>query len=249
MAAMTASLIPGPSWLHGMPATCRRPWAGTLATGKKLFIGALTLSVDGVAQPVVSGAAMTALCSAFGAGDSQVIVSARRGPVRFSMVDPLGNSKPLGIVIVPGNPIDVVVNLATNGGGTVTSTSSDVVQAIRAHSQANHYLRAKHGGNGTGVVVPLAATLAKVIQLEGVCYREIDNLAGVAPLQLMPDDVFHLGKFGVLPLGGAAPKVDQWGFLADDQTVAVGSDPLALAVKVLHVDVQGLYFVDLEGAE
>ena len=72
-------------------------------------------------------------------------------------VDPAANSQTL-YVKVDGQAI--TVNLATNGGGTITSTAAQVAAAIAAHPLANALVSvANAGGNdGTGVVTALSAT-------------------------------------------------------------------------------------------
>ena len=72
-------------------------------------------------------------------------------------VDPAANSQTL-YVKVDGQAITVY--LATNGGGTITSTAAQVAAAIAAHPLANALVSvANAGGNdGTGVVTALSAT-------------------------------------------------------------------------------------------
>lgn len=248
MTALAANMTPSSAWCQGGIQTSRRPAAGTYATGKRGYIGSLTLAVDGVAQPVVSGAAMAALCSTYGAGNAQLIVSARRAGVRLALVDPAGNSKVETVTVAFGaTTIDVTVSLATDGGGAITSTPNTIVQSIFRHAQANDLLRVKAGGTGASAVVAAAAAAVKFIELLGIAEQEVDNSAGGSPLSLRPSVVFHLGKAGLLPAAGAAPLIHSMATLIDDQTVSLAPDSLALVAPVVHIE-QDLHYVDLEEA-
>lgn len=55
---------------------------------------------------------------------------------------------------------DIVASLATNGGGTITTTAALLIAAINAHTDAGALVTAanKTGNDGTGVVTALAKT-------------------------------------------------------------------------------------------
>jgi hypothetical protein len=75
----------------------------------------------------------------------------------IALVDPAGNNQPLA-VDVDGD--DVVVNLATDAEGNITSTAAQVIAAVLEHDQASQLVTAANTGasSGAGVVDPVAET-------------------------------------------------------------------------------------------
>jgi hypothetical protein len=66
-----------------------------------------------------------------------------------------GNSTPLSVAVV-GTAI--TVNVATNGGGTATSTAAEVITAVNASATAAALVTAAASGTVTGVVAAVSAT-------------------------------------------------------------------------------------------
>ncbi len=241
MTALAANLPPL-AWAQGWITESRRAAAGTYATGKRGFYGSMNISVDGVAQPLVSGTAMTLLCKSFAGGnaDSGLFMSARRSGVRVALVSGAAES----INIVYGTTIDISVTY--NNG---VSTPLTVANLIRSNGKANELLRVKHSGTGAGTAIVAAALAAVVfIELLGVTEAEINNAAGVAPLALTEWDVFHVGNYGLTPDAAATPPLNSIGYLLDDQTVTATPDPLAITAPVLQTDPRGFMFVNLNGS-
>lgn len=76
--------------------------------------------------------------------------------IRIRYVDPAGNDQLLGVVVA-GN--DITVNLATNGGGAITSTASQVGIAVNNEPAAAALVSQDLAdGDGSGVVTALAYT-------------------------------------------------------------------------------------------
>lgn len=77
--------------------------------------------------------------------------------ITLALIDPSANDAALGVVVTG---TDIVVNLATNGGGTITSTAAQVKAAIEADEDAAALVTVanKTGNDGTGVVTALAET-------------------------------------------------------------------------------------------
>lgn len=238
MTALAANLTPL-AWAQGWIKESRRAAAGTYATAKRGFYGSMNICVNGVAQPLVSGAAMAALCTLFAGGDanSGLYVSARQSGVRVALVSGAAES----INIVNGTTIDISVTY--NNG---VSTPLTVANLIRGNGRANELLRVKHSGTGAGVLLVAAALGAVVaIELLGVTERDIDNSAGGAPLALTEFDVFHVGNYGLIPDAAATPPLNSVGVLLDDQTVTATPDPLAITAPVLQTDPRGFMFCNL----
>ncbi len=75
--------------------------------------------------------------------------------INVSFVDPSGNSQPLGVVVSNNaTDINIVINLATNGSGAITSTAADIKTLIDNNADANAYVSTAFEGtsNGNGVV-------------------------------------------------------------------------------------------------
>lgn len=71
------------------------------------------------------------------------------------LVDPAGNSQSLGVSVTGAA---ITVNLATNGGGTITSTATAVRAAIAGDTDANALVDVANEGasSGAGVVAAVA---------------------------------------------------------------------------------------------
>lgn len=250
MAALTTDLLIREFYQGMVSKPSRRPSLGKVAASAILFLGAVCMQVDGIAQPVVSGTAMTAKCltvpGANAGANAGVILSSREDKVRIVFANG-GNSQVLSVGIAYGDTIDITVNLATDNAGAVTSTANAVVAAIRAHAEANRILRAKATGNGTGLAAVITATAVPHITLLGVNnQRRYTN--DVAQTDVLPQYIaFTVGPWGMQ--GNNKPPVANQtpAYLVDDQTVTLTADPLSLRAPVVAND-QGLIFVDLKEA-
>ena len=89
-----------------------------------------------------------------------------------------GNSTPLSVTT---SGKDITVNVATNGGGTATSTAAQVTTAIRANLVANSLVTIANAASndGTGVVT----ALAKTNLTSGVSYTIGQGGGGIARVQ------------------------------------------------------------------
>jgi hypothetical protein len=100
------------------------------------------------------------------AANAQVFMKAYKGGnlapdrpgnnIRVAFVNP----GPNGVLTVTVATFDITVSLATNGGGTITSTADQVIQALTESPQARGLITAARGvgGNGSGVVEAHAFT-------------------------------------------------------------------------------------------
>jgi len=83
------------------------------------------------------------------------------GTISVVLADPGANNAALGVVVgaadVNGNRT-ITINLATDGGGAITSTAADVANLINNDGTASLYLNVTAGGTGADVVTAAAAT-------------------------------------------------------------------------------------------
>lgn len=77
--------------------------------------------------------------------------------LKVQLLDPSGNDKALAVDIIGDT---VVVSLATDAGGAITSTAADVIAAVNAHLVVKTLIKAAvaAGNDGSGVVTALVAT-------------------------------------------------------------------------------------------
>jgi len=121
------------------------------------------LAVDMISQTVSGGSAVAATLSTNLTGTNNDLtftaVTAGTGgnSVTVSYVDPSANNASLSVSVL-GTAI--TVNLATDGGGLITSTATLVRAALIASTPAAALITPtlKTGNDGTGVVTALAAT-------------------------------------------------------------------------------------------
>jgi hypothetical protein len=77
--------------------------------------------------------------------------------ITVALVDPAANNVPLS---VDSDGTDIIVTLATNAEGDITSTAAQVIAAVNEHDGASQLVTATNKGssNGTGVVDPVEPT-------------------------------------------------------------------------------------------
>jgi hypothetical protein len=131
-------------------------------SGGVIAFGALIQS-DAVGRAVTAGAGGTAVLVTGTVGANNSITwtaqdaGADANETRIQLRDPAGNSQALSID-VDGN--DVIVNLATDGGGAITSTAALVIAAVNEDNDASGMVIASNtpSSSGAGVVLAVALT-------------------------------------------------------------------------------------------
>lgn len=150
--------------------------SGTITAGD-----AVSVTTDGKAISTATAEPVAATRNSGGSpgANNQLTYTARDAGtagngISVRLKDPAGNSASLS---VDANGNDIVVNLATNGGGTVTSTAAQVKTAIEAEADANSLIVVTHTGasSGAGVVVADAG-----LQLTGGTDAGTAHVAGLA---------------------------------------------------------------------
>jgi hypothetical protein len=116
---------------------------------------------SGKVIPVAAVAAVAGTLE-LGTGNSKIKFTANdagnsNNGISVRLRDPSANTQSLSITV---NGNDIVVNLATDGGGAITSTVTLIIAAIAASAAANSLVTASNGtgSNGTGVVVAAGPT-------------------------------------------------------------------------------------------
>ena len=139
---------------------------------------------------------LTYTAKAFGTGGNSISVA---------YIDPGGNDQALGIVVV-GNAI--TVNLATGPAGAITSTATNVLDAIEASVDATALVGVAlaSGSDGTGVVTALTAT-----NLTGGAAPSVTWVSG---------DKFNLIWEGNIRINGVDYEIDA---IATDESMTLTS--------------------------
>ena len=238
--ALSSDQIPR-TFQGGWARETRRPASGQYASGKKGFLNSITISVDGNAQPLVSGTALQALCllSAAGIANGGIYLRAIRAAVRVSYTAGAAEAITVGYN-VGTNTYDVAITFVI-----ASSTANTIVQLIRQNGEANRLLRAKAQGTGAGLPTAAALTAVPFLAMLGSANVPIDNSASPSPLPLEPYVGFECGTLGILADPVAPPVVNSMATLIDDNTVSAAVDALAFQAPVRAVDPRGMIFVDL----
>lgn len=245
MTALADNLLPI-EYYDQLNVIRRRPRAGTVATGKRIFMGALAMAVDGVARPVLNEAdqitASIPLLVAGADANGGAYFTARKPNVRVVYVSGVAET----IAFAYGATIDVTITY--NNG---TSTQLTVINnLLRGNSEFNRLLRVAK--QGTGASSPSAKTVTAVpcVQLEGVSRHDLDNSAGGSPMAIDPTIAFEIGAVGLVPKTSDAPTLEALGYLDDDQTVRGTADQLSLRGNVVASRSDStLYYLDLATVE
>lgn len=225
--------------------------AGSLATGKKIWGGSVAMLVDTVVTPLVSGSALVALSTTIPGADANGDIAAYSGQQNVRMQFLAGVSKVFGVTVSFANAgfVDVIVQLATDNGGVVTSTANDVVAGIRAHALASSLLSVFAKGTGASLAAVAAATAIVKITVLGLAASTYDNAAGVAPLTIPMSFVWAYANCAAKV--GDAPNINQIGgklLLVDDiGTVAATLDGFSLTGTLIDIAEDGTSFVKIGG--
>ena len=127
----------------GMVFQSELPTQKPLAAGQRVLKGTLGFMVGGEvyrASTFSTTPLSAAILTVAGAdANGGVLVYATQANVRYTQITG-GANKTLGVSVAYGaSTVDVTVQLATNGGGTSTSTAADVVGAITGHAVAGRF--------------------------------------------------------------------------------------------------------------
>lgn len=135
-----------------------------VTAGASLNAGDLVQSdANGKAIPQATVAAVAATLATGVVGSNNAITYTGRvggaadNDLRVQLKDPSANSQSLSVAV---NGNDIVVSLATDSGGVITSTATLIIAAIAASAAAHSLITAANTGasSGAGVVAAVALT-------------------------------------------------------------------------------------------
>lgn len=231
------------NWLHGMPQYARWPALGKIAAGAKCYLGSISMSVDGLVMPVLSGTAMAAKAKTFAGGDanSGLIVLSRSTGVRVALIS--GAAESISTTM-GGTTIDIGITY-----NNTVSTPNSLANLVRGHAEADRLLRVKATGTGAGTAITAAALAAvPAVLMMGQAPQRLDNSDSSDPTPLPPSICFPVGPYGVQADPSNLPPLNGEAFIVDDNTISSVADPLAFRCPVRYVDSKGMYYADLSAA-
>lgn len=246
MTALSANLQPL-AWAHGFIKSTNRAANSSYANGAHGWLGSMTMSVDGVARPVVSGASMAALCTTIPGADANggVVLSARQAAVTVQFA--AGATKTLSVTsITYGATIAILIQQGTDGGGATTNTAEQMCNLIRSNGELDQLLRCKATGTGAGLTATATATAIKFVTMLGVAQYEYNALAGALTLNVC--DGFQVGQWGAIPDTATPPVLNSVAYIIDDATVSGTADPLSFKAPFGLLDSRGQAYVNLQEA-
>lgn len=239
MAFLTTEVV---TLFDGPPGTSVH--VNSLGAGQRVFKGSFPMIVNGVLYRggAVPSAGLLAVAGADANGGLNVF--SNQANVRYSQVTG-GANKTLGVsVTFAASTIDVIVQLATDGGGAATSTAAAVMGAVLGNALSSKFLKIGYTGTGAGVAAAFAAAVVPVVTLCGTAMNTYDNLAGVSALSLPM--VMQRGTIAVAPLASDPPTSLMIGSqvaFADDISVKATVGPLDLTVTLSDILPDGTVFV------
>lgn len=239
MAFLTTEVV---TLFDGPPGTSVH--VNSLGTGQKVFKGSFPMIVNGTLYrggPVPS-AGLLAVAGADANGGLNLF--SNQANVRYSQITG-GANKTLGVSVTFGaSVVDVIVQLATDGGGAATSTAQAVMNAVLGNALASKFLKINYTGTGAGVAAAFAASFVPVVTLCGTAMNTYDNAAGVAAISIPM--VMQRGTIAVAPLATDPPTAAMIGSqvaFADDISVKATVGPLDLTVTLSDILPDGTVFV------
>lgn len=124
--------------------------------------------------------------------------------ISLTLIDPSANSADLDVTVTGK---DISVSLATNGGGTITTTASELIAAINADADAKKLVTAALKGEdtGAGAVTALAKTnlansaISGASVIDGILLEDVDVTYGDANAPLLIHGWVKADKLPVAP--------------------------------------------------
>ncbi len=145
-----------------MPRHTDNHWLELLGNGSSNVANVLQkdLSLDGTADNGEANVQSTLTTALTGTNNDLTYVAVARGTAGDALsveyIDPAGNNATLAAALVAGV---LTVDLATDGGGAITTTSGDIVTLLSTAEFSGSFTVANAAANdGTGVVTALAET-------------------------------------------------------------------------------------------
>lgn len=137
------------TYLKPTPTTIQNKAVGKVSDGQSIKLAASNGAIaSGITNSGVTNGELTWSAVANGIDGNGITIVQQ---------DPQANSAALSISVVDKT---IVVNLATDGSGVITTTAGDIKTAIEADSSASALVTVAYSGDGTGLATDDNAVLA-----------------------------------------------------------------------------------------
>lgn len=223
--------------------------AYSIAASTRLLAGTYSIACNGVLYPAGSEPAAKYLSVAGADANGGIKTFAKQGRVRYAQITG-GANKTLGVTVAyNASTIDIIVQLATDGGGAVTSTAAQVMQAVLAHATAQSLVQVGFTGTGAGLAAAAAVADVPMTVLVGVAFKTVDNLSNVSAITIPEGFRYHKGRISVAGLSSDLPTAAMIGSqvaFVDDVTVKATPGPLDITATLADVWPNGIIFVDVK---
>ena len=217
--------------------------AATLATGKRLLKGALSMMVAGKVYPV---GALTALALSLPGADADggILVWSPQHRVRIALTGGTSQTLALTSITFGASTIDISIKLTTDGADAVTTTGAELAAFIRNHGLLSQILRVAARGTGASICAVATVTAVPQVKLLGWSSKTYGDAASVADQPIEME--FKTGVAQAVANGSDAPTRAMVGgqvTLTDDVTCAAAFDPFALQAELVDVTASGYPYI------
>lgn len=213
-----------------------------VGAGQAIAVGDLCMNVSGVAYPAKGSVALAGLLNSLNskmtgadANGHLYVYTQRRCPVKLQLL--AGTSKALGVTFnYAGDALEIKLQLETNGGCTVQTTSAVAAAYLLDHARCRDAgLRVAYSGDGTGLCAAQALTAIKLVTLLGWATNPYDNSGGGSDATV--EMTFAIGARAMLASGITRSTVPGVGAVGNATTVKAAFDTeLDLPIALLDYD-------------
>jgi len=171
--------------------------SGRLGATTTINPGDCCMLIDGVAYPAKSAAALGGLLLTLGStipgadANGGILLYSNRPATKVQLLD--GTSKSLGLdsVVYGAGELDVKIQLATDGGGAITSNALALAAFINSHAllRGTFGIHAAATGTGLGLSTVAALTAISLVGLAGWSRGAYVNATGAIVDREMAFDV------------------------------------------------------------
>lgn len=243
---MSSAINQAPSFAHDNKN--RDIYGYSVGPATKLWAGSFAISCNGVYYPAGTFPAASYL-SVPGAANGGITIFSSQANVKYAQVTG-GNNKTFGVTYVnAGGIINIIVQLATDGGGASTTTAAQVVQGVLANGSASKIVTIAYTGTGAGLAAAIGLTDVPQTILAGQMFQDIDNAAGVSALTIPGGFSVRKGWLRVAGLSTSMPTAANIGTevaFADDSTVKLSIGPFDITATLVDVYPDGSLFINVK---
>lgn len=217
--------------------------AGTLASGKRLLKGGLSMQVAGKVYPV---GALTSLALSLPGADANggILVWSPQHRVRIALTGGTSQTLALTSITFGASTLDISIKLSTDNADAVTTPGTVLAAFIRTHGVLSQLLRVAPRGTGASICAVATITAVPQVTLLGWASKTYGDAASVADQTVEME--FKTGVAQAQANGSDAPTRAMIGgqvTVTDDVMVSAALDPFGLQAELVDVDASGYPYI------